>query len=265
MQQPLNITALVVAVASAVVLSATLLISAPPLVLYFISNVSLGMYMYRRHQAKYLNLTDEQGNKVSFVELNDHVSFGSDTLQFSEITYTLSMSFISALPFADNSFSEGKRVLHGLSGVARPGQVTAILGASGAGKTTLLDLLARRAKRGEMTGNVYLNGEHLSAAAFSRLTAYVDQEPAVLGTQSVREILITAAQLRLPEVVTYQEKVERMMSIARELKIEAILDRKYGEVGDRGISGGEKRRVQIACQLITGPSVVFLDEVRTAA
>ncbi len=73
-------------------------------------------------------------------------------------------------------------------------------------------------------------------------------------------MLMTAAQLRLPEVITVAEKKERIQGLAYELGIEHILDRRYGEIGERGISGGEKRRVQIACQLVTGPSIVFLDE-----
>lgn len=155
--------------------------------------------------------------------------------------------------------TDGKQILFGVSGCAKPGEVLALIGASGAGKTTLLDILAQRTKIGEVTGSITLNGEPLGPT-FLRITSYVDQEPAAIGTQTVRELLMTAANLRLPEIVTTEAKKARIAALVSDLGIDHILDRRYGEQGKRGISGGEKRRVQIACQLVTGPSVVFLDE-----
>lgn len=155
--------------------------------------------------------------------------------------------------------SDDKQILFDVSGCAKPGEVLALIGASGAGKTTLLDILAQRAKLGKVSGKITLNGDDLGPT-FLRITSYVDQEPAAIGTQTVRELLMTAANLRLPEIVTLEAKKTRIMALVSDLGIEHILDRRYGEQGKRGISGGEKRRVQIACQLVTGPSVVFLDE-----
>ena len=61
--------------------------------------------------------------------------------------------------------------------------------------------------------------------------SYVDQDPSAIGTQTVREMLLTSARLRLPEVVTDQQRKERIQALAVEFGIEHILDRRFGEVG----------------------------------
>ena len=61
--------------------------------------------------------------------------------------------------------------------------------------------------------------------------SYVDQDPSAIGTQTVREMLLTSARLRLPEIVTNEQKKERIQSLAVEFGIDHILDRRFGEVG----------------------------------
>jgi ABC-type multidrug transport system ATPase subunit len=61
--------------------------------------------------------------------------------------------------------------------------------------------------------------------------SYVDQDPSALGTQTVRELLLTAARLRLPELVTEAQKKERIAALATEFGIDHILDRRFGEAG----------------------------------
>jgi len=220
------------------------------------------MYLYRKRQQRYFAFSHNKG-MGSFIDLNEVISFGNDTLYWDNINYTLresSFLSLSSRSFSPPcSFAEGKQILFDVCGCAKPGEVLALIGASGAGKTTLLDILATRTKIGTVTGKITLNGDDLGPT-FLRFTSYVDQEPADIGTQTVRELLMTAANLRLPEIVSVEAKKTRIMTLVSDLGIEHILDRRYGEQGKRGISGGEKRRVQIACQLVTGPSVVFLDE-----
>ena len=222
--------------------------------------VMAAMYFYQRHQKKYYSFKGIDGKAIQFMTLGDSgVQFSGDVLLFDNVSYVLGTFIQNPAVFQRLLTLGDKTLLNDVEGLALPGQVLAIIGASGAGKTTLLDILAQRLKRGKVTGSILLNGQPIEQS-FSRVSSYVDQEPAAIGTLTVREMLMTAAQLRLPEVVSTQQKKERIQSLAHELGIEHILDRRYGESGDRGISGGEKRRVQIACQLVTGPSVVFLDE-----
>lgn len=78
------------------------------------------------------------------------------------------------------------------------------MGPSGCGKTTLLNVLARRAASSgaKTTGNSYVNGTVVDNATFGRLTSYVEQEDALIGSLTVRETLKFAADLSLPRCVS---------------------------------------------------------------
>ncbi|KJZ77577.1 hypothetical protein HIM_03301 [Hirsutella minnesotensis 3608] len=169
----------------------------------------------------------------------------------------------AALYFHDVSYSlNGKSILHRVQGICQPGEVTAIMGASGAGKTTFLDILARKNKRGQVSGDFYVNGEKVSDTDFKNVVGFVDQEDAMLPTLTVHETILNSALLRLPRDMSRASKVQRVYEVEKELGIYHIRDSLIGseEGKGRGISGGEKRRVGIACELVTSPSILFLDE-----
>lgn len=177
--------------------------------------------------------------------LEDHVPAA---LQFSELSYTLPAS------------SGGRRVLDSMTGSVQPGEIMAVLGASGAGKSTLLDLLARKSKRGTVEGEILVNGRHASETEYRRVVGFVDQEDTLMGTLTVYETVLYSALLRLPREMSFEDKRLRTLETMHELGILGIRDSRVGESGARGISGGEKRRVSIACELVTSPSILFLDE-----
>ncbi|KAF8983759.1 hypothetical protein BGZ46_009635 [Entomortierella lignicola] len=167
----------------------------------------------------------------------------------------------ATLMFKDMGYSVGGReVLKQVSGIVKPGQVMAIMGASGAGKTSLLDILARRHKSGTITGNIYVNGKTISNREYKRVVGYVDQEDTLMSTLTVYETILYSALLRLPRDMSYDAKRFRVMETMSELGILGIKDMRIGASGQRSISGGEKRRVSIACELVTSPSILFLDE-----
>ncbi|KAK5092478.1 FAD-dependent urate hydroxylase [Exophiala xenobiotica] len=167
-------------------------------------------------------------------------------LQFENLNYTL----------------KGKEILQDISGIASPGQITAVMGASGAGKSTFLDLLARKNKRGHTTGNMFLNGEKIPDQEYKNVIGYVDQEDTLLPTLTVEETIMTSALLRLPGDMGRALKERRVIEVMQQLGIYHIRDQLIGseEGQGRGVSGGEKRRVGIACELVTSPSILFLDE-----
>ncbi|ROT36345.1 ATP-binding cassette sub-family G member 2 [Sodiomyces alkalinus F11] len=156
----------------------------------------------------------------------------------------------------------GKTILSNIHAVAHPGEVTAIMGASGAGKTTFLDILARKNKRGNVSGDFLVNGEKVNDAAYKNVIGFVDQEDTMLPTLTVHETILTSALLRLPRNMGRAAKEQRVHEVERQLGIHHIRDSLIGseEGKGRGISGGEKRRVGIACELVTSPSILFLDE-----
>lgn len=169
----------------------------------------------------------------------------------------------AALYFENVAYSlNGKNILTSVQGICRPGEVTAIMGASGAGKTTFLDILARKNKRGQVSGDFYVNGEKVSDTEYKNVVGFVDQEDTMLPTLTVHETILNSALLRLPRDMGRAAKEQRVFEVEKELGIHHIRDSLIGseEGKGRGISGGEKRRVGIACELVTSPSILFLDE-----
>ncbi|AOA64102.1 Putative ATP-dependent permease [Komagataella phaffii CBS 7435] len=159
---------------------------------------------------------------------------------------------------------DGKEVLQDSMGSVNPGECLAIMGGSGAGKTTLLDILSGKNKTGSKTANLYLDGEKLTTKkhldSFSAISGFVDQEDCLIPTLTVYETVLNSALLRLPRDMSTASKKIRVLEILSELRILHIKDKVIGSDFERGISGGEKRRVSIACELVTSPSFLFLDE-----
>lgn len=136
-----------------------------------------------------------------------------------------------------------------------PGSFTAFIGPSGAGKSTLLSALsgARPADEGE----VRLNGTDLYST-FDRLKAtlgYVPQDDIVHGELTVEESLLYTARLRLPRSVS---RAEREVLVSQVLGTLELTERRRTEV--RRLSGGQRKRVSIAVELLTEPNLLFLDE-----
>ncbi|KAH6853934.1 hypothetical protein B0I37DRAFT_300365 [Chaetomium sp. MPI-CAGE-AT-0009] len=209
----------------------------------FLVAVILGTWYLSRRQFKYgpIHLDDSDDEAIKLMA--DHKPA---SLYFQNVCYNLN----------------GKDILTGIQGMAHPGELTAIMGASGAGKTTFLDILARKNKRGQVSGEFYVNGEKVSDTDYKNATGFVDQEDTMLPTLTVHETILTSALLRLPRDMTRASKEQRVFEVEKQLGIYHIRDSLIGseEGKGRGISGGEKRRVSIACELVTSPSILFLDE-----
>jgi ABC-type multidrug transport system ATPase subunit/ABC-type multidrug transport system permease subunit len=209
----------------------------------FLVAVILGTWYLSRRQFKYgpIHLDDSDDEAIKLMA--DHKPA---SLYFQNVCYNLN----------------GKDILTGIQGMAHPGELTAIMGASGAGKTTFLDILARKNKRGQVSGEFYVNGEKVSDTDYKNATGFVDQEDTMLPTLTVHETILTSALLRLPRDMTRASKEQRVVEVEKQLGIYHIRDSLIGseEGKGRGISGGEKRRVSIACELVTSPSILFLDE-----
>ncbi|KDQ08706.1 hypothetical protein BOTBODRAFT_37700 [Botryobasidium botryosum FD-172 SS1] len=167
----------------------------------------------------------------------------------------------ASLHFSDISYTLGSRtILDNISGSVKPGELLAIMGASGAGKSTFLDILARKQKRGTVSGKTLVNGRAVADQAFRKVMGYVDQEDTLMSTLTVYETVLYSALLRLPREMSFEAKKLRTLQTMDELGILSIKDSRIGDSGYRSISGGEKRRVSIACELVTSPSILFLDE-----
>ena len=160
-----------------------------------------------------------------------------------------------------NADSDGfTEIIHGVNGAALPGQVLAVMGSSGAGKTTLLNVLSDRLARPKNTkieGTVRANGQEISSIDYKSYVGYVMQDDVLLETMTPRECLRFSAHLRLRGSEEHKEK--RVRKLLKQLKLKDVADNRIGSELKRGLSGGERRRVSIAVELIVNPSVIFLD------
>ncbi|CAM9336047.1 unnamed protein product [Ectocarpus sp. 13 AM-2016] len=175
----------------------------------------------------------------------------------------------------DVSFSVGrgkkKAILDGVSGRANAGKVLAVMGPSGSGKTTLLNALAGQvpySKKTQLHGTLTVGGaerapDQEQASAFLAWHAFVKQEDVFYSQLTVRETLLMAARLRLPSSVPLEEKSAMVDRLISKLGLSKVASTIVGDEKTRGISGGEKKRLSIACQLFGTPSLIFCDEPTT--
>jgi len=151
------------------------------------------------------------------------------------------------------------RLLRDIYGFVRPGELTALMGASGAGKTTLLDVLADRKNIGVITGDVLIDGKP-RGIEFQRGTAYCEQIDVHEDTQTVREALRFSAYLRQPAHVSKEEKDAYVEEVITLLEMESIADAMIGN-SVVGLSVAERKRVTIGVELAAKPELLlFLDE-----
>ncbi|KAG2494292.1 hypothetical protein HYH03_007645 [Edaphochlamys debaryana] len=165
-----------------------------------------------------------------------------------------------------NSTGAETTVLQGQCGIARPGELLTVMGPSGAGKSTLMDLLSARALRGgRVRGRVTVNGRPVAAAEFVKLRAYVPQEDHFVPSMTALETVRLHAALDLPPATPAAEVRERAAEVLRAMGLSRhqhtlVGGMLGGGVPLRGLSGGQKRRLNIAARVVAAPPVVFLDE-----
>ncbi|RAL14999.1 uncharacterized protein BO97DRAFT_386103 [Aspergillus homomorphus CBS 101889] len=153
-----------------------------------------------------------------------------------------------------------KQLLDNVSGYVKPGQLTALMGASGAGKTTLLDNLSQRKSDGRTTGEICLGGTHLSPS-FARSCGFCMQQDIHEPNATVREALQFSAMLRQPAHTPREKKLEYVEHIISLLELENIADALVGSSGDGQLNVEERKRVTIGVELAAKPSsLLFLDE-----
>eukprot|EP00934_Nitzschia_sp_Nitz4_P008875 Nitzschia sp. Nitz4//scaffold239_size30010//18370//23136//NITZ4_008013-RA/size30010-snap-gene-0.33-mRNA-1//1//CDS//3329543571//8865//frame0 len=174
------------------------------------------------------------------------------TLAFEDLSYEVTAS----------TTKESLKLLKGVSGIFRPGRLCALMGTSGAGKTTLLDVIALRKRSGTVTGNVYMNGWARDPVSFRRCSGYVEQFDVQAPELTVRETVIFSARLRLdPEIVRSDEEILAFVDqVLEDMELTDLRNRLVGRDDGRGLSFEQKKRLSIAVELATSPSILFLDE-----
>ncbi|KAE8661580.1 ABC transporter G family member 6 [Hibiscus syriacus] len=186
-------------------------------------------------------------------------------LSFNNLTYRVKVHRKMALPgFSRRGGSADtdadKTLLNEISGVARDGQIMAVLGASGSGKSTLIDALANRIAKESLKGEVTLNGEALESRMLKVISAYIMQDDMLYPMLTVEETLMFAAEFRLPQSLPNFKKKIRVEALIDQLGLRNAAKTIIGDEGHRGVSCGERRRVSIGIDIIHDPIILLLDE-----
>ncbi|KAI5955256.1 CDR3 [Candida jiufengensis] len=172
----------------------------------------------------------------------------SNVFHWKNLTYTLKVK------------GQERTILNDIDGWVKPGEVTALMGASGAGKTTLLNALSERLTVGVITnGSRMVNGCQLDNA-FQRSIGYVQQQDLHLETSTVREALRFSAYLRQPNEVPRAEKDIYVEKIIELMEMEQYAEAVVGVPGE-GLNVEQRKRLTIAVELVARPKLLlFLDE-----
>jgi ABC-type multidrug transport system ATPase subunit/pSer/pThr/pTyr-binding forkhead associated (FHA) protein len=153
-----------------------------------------------------------------------------------------------------------KVLLDTVSFKALPGDMIALMGPSGAGKTTLL--LALNGYLPPTQGLVRINGEDLYSIydTLRGSIGYVPQDDLVHPELTVFEAVRYSAKFRLPPDYSDDEIDQRVMQTLRDLGLEAVAHLQIGAPEKKILSGGQRKRVNIALELVTDPVILYLDE-----
>lgn len=172
-------------------------------------------------------------------------------IQFVDVVYEVQ----------DGFHGSKKQILKGINGLFKSGDMTAIMGPSGAGKSTLLNILTGFKRDKSLKGNIhYLNnkGNEESWNEYKKYSCYILQEDQLPNLFTVNEAMMISANLKLGNSLNRK---------AKQILIDDILDTldliQTKNTRTNKLSGGQKKRLSIALELVDNPPVMFLDEPTT--
>ncbi|WP_204808188.1 FHA domain-containing protein [Mycobacterium riyadhense] len=227
----------------------------------FLTQTPLGPEIRDAHS---VNGTFVNGVRVGSAILSDGdvVTIGNVDLVFTRDTLirrTEAATRTGGLEVKGVCFSvDGKQLLDHISLTARPGTLTAIIGGSGAGKTTLSRLVAGYTS--PTSGMVTFEGHNIHAeyASMRSRIGMVPQDDVVHRQLTVNQALGYAAELRLPPDTSKGDRAQAVAQVLEELELTKHADTRVDK-----LSGGQRKRASVALELLTGPSLLILDEPTT--
>ncbi|KAL7749944.1 hypothetical protein RI367_004820 [Sorochytrium milnesiophthora] len=169
--------------------------------------------------------------------------FQTFDIQFANLGYTL---------------PNGTQLMSNVSGELKAGRLCAIMGPSGSGKSTFVNLLTGKTKRTK--GSVSVNGMEGELGMYKKLIGFVPQEDIMIRELTVLDTLMHSARTRLPSSWSTAQVKAKVLETTDFLGLRHVMNNTIGDEVTRGLSGGQRKRVNIGMELVAEPSVLFLDE-----
>ncbi|XP_057456109.1 ABC transporter G family member 28 isoform X2 [Lotus japonicus] len=234
-------------------------------------NVQIGDKNVKKHAPRGKQLhTQSQIFKYAYGQIEKEKALQEQTknMTFSGVISMANDIEIRKRPTIEVAFKDltltlkgkNKHLLRCVTGKLHPGRVSAVMGPSGAGKTTFLSALTGKATGCHTTGQVLVNGKESSMRSYKKIIGFVPQDDIVHGNLTVEENLWFSARCRLSADLPKEEKVLVVERVIESLGLQAIRDSLVGTVEKRGISGGQRKRVNVGLEMVMEPSLLILDE-----
>ncbi|KAM5584202.1 ABC transporter G family member 28 [Rosa sericea] len=234
-------------------------------------NLEIGDKNIKKHAPKGKQLhTQSQIFKYAYGQIEKEKALQEQTanLTFSGVIQMAGENEIQKRPPIEVAFKDLTLTLKGknihlmrcVTGKISPGRVSAVMGPSGAGKTTFLNALLGKVRGCTMSGMVLVNGKMESINSYKKIIGFVPQDDIVHGNLTVEENLWFSARCRLSSNLPQPEKVLVVERVIESLGLQAVRDSLVGTVEMRGISGGQRKRVNVGLEMVMEPSLLILDE-----
>lgn len=149
---------------------------------------------------------------------------------------------------------EKKAILKNIHGDFLSGKLTGIIGPSGCGKSTLLDIISGYKLKG-VTGYVYVNGRERNIQKLIKQSCYIMQDDQLEPFVTVEEAMTFVANVKLSTKISEEDKIETVSVILQNFGLS-----EHRRTLTTNLSGGQRKRLAIAVELISNPPVLFLDE-----
>ncbi|KAK4358739.1 hypothetical protein RND71_020968 [Anisodus tanguticus] len=232
-------------------------------------NIEIGDKNIKKPKAKHLQ-TKSQIFKYAYgqIEKEKAMQEQNKNLTFSGVISMASDIEIRTRPPIEVCFKDltltlkgkNKHLLRCVSGKLSPGRISAVMGPSGAGKTTFLSALTGKAAGCTTTGVILINGKPEPMQSYKKIIGFVPQDDIVHGNLTVEENLWFSARCRLASDLPKPEKVLVVERVIESLGLQPVRDSLVGTVEKRGISGGQRKRVNVGLEMVMEPSLLILDE-----